>query len=89
MPNYEPASEERRPYVAVLIPQETFNSMFPGDTTYKTFGLTESEDNTTALWGDVTCMACGEVTSEVWLQKGDSPSKGVCADCHGDEQPET
>ena len=84
MPSYEAVPEGRRPYVAVLLPKDTFNSMFPPDTTYQNFGLTEGEDDTTALWGDVTCSACSEVTSEIWLQKGDRPNNGICDDCHAE-----
>lgn len=77
---------ERRQYVAVLLPSETFNELFPPDTTFKTFGLNAGE--APALWADVTCSQCDETTSDVWLKPGENPHQGLCEQCHSSDDNE-
>ena len=73
-------------YVAVLLPAETFNQLFPPDTTFNTFGLSAGE--APAIWGDVICSNCDQPTSDIWIKPGDSAHQGICDNCHSSDDDE-
>ena len=76
--------EERQEYIAILLEVDTFNQLFPSETTYTAFGLNAREAGTKGIWADIFCSNCGNATSQIWLRLGEPPHHGICQDCRDD-----
>ena len=76
--------EERQEYIAILLEVDTFNQLFPSETTYAAFGLNARETGTKGIWADMFCSNCGNTGSQIWLKLGELPHQGICQDCRND-----